>query len=235
MVENGYLEAMDDERLLERMQRLSRSLTPGDLDHTLSRITHSAVDVLPSVEFASITVLHADGRIETVAPTDDLLRGVDAAQYELREGPCYDAAADAVHVVSPDLAKDPRFPRYAATAVAAGIHAQAGLRLFDAPKSRGALNLYAREIGAFEDLGMLAALFQHQSAMAIDYAREIQNLREAVRTRGMIGQAVGIVMERYKLTDERAFAFLTRLSQHGNLKLRAIAEQIIATSKQSRP
>jgi AmiR/NasT family two-component response regulator len=70
--------------------------------------------------------------------------------------------------------------------------------------------------------------------MAIDYAREIQNLREAVRTRGMIGQAVGIVMERYKLTDERAFAFLTRLSQHGNLKLRAIAEQIIAASKQPR-
>jgi len=216
------------------MQGLSRSLTPGDLDHTLSRITHAAVEVLPEVEYASITVLHTDGRIETVAPTDDLLWGVDAAQYELREGPCYDAAADAVHVVSPDLANDERFPRYAATAVAAGIRAQAGLSLFDAPKSRGALNLYARVTGAFEDLGTLAALFQHQSAIAIEYAREIQNLREAVRTRGMIGQAVGIVMERYKLTDERAFAFLTRLSQHGNLKLRTIAEQIVETSRQQR-
>lgn len=232
MLEKGYRDAMDDQRLLELMQRLSKSLTPGDLDHTLSRITGAAVEVLPSVEFASITVLHRDGRLETVAPTDDLLWGVDAAQYELREGPCYDAAADAVHVVSPDLANDQRFPRYAATAVAAGINAQAGIRLFEAPKSRGALNLYARETGAFEDLGMLGAFFQHQSAMAIDYAREIQNLREAVRTRGMIGQAVGIVMERYKLTDDRAFAFLTRLSQHSNMKLRAIAEQIIATSEQ---
>lgn len=232
MVEKGYRGAMDDQRLLELMQQLSRSLTPGDLDHTLSRITHAAVEVLPDVEFASITVLHADGRLETAAPTDDLLWGVDAAQYELQEGPCYDAAADAVHVISPDLANDPRFPRYAATAVAAGIRGQAGLRLFDAPKSRGALNLYARRTGVFEDLGMLGALFQHQSAMAIDYAREIQNLRAAVQTRGTIGQAVGIVMERYKLTDERAFAFLARLSQDGNVKLRAIAEQIIATSKQ---
>jgi hypothetical protein len=225
---------MDDQQLLELMQGLSRSLTPGDLDQTLSRITQAAAEVLPSVDFASITVLHADGRLETVAPTDDLLWGVDAAQYELREGPCYDAAADAVHVVSPELASDQRFPRYAATAVAAGINSQAGIRLFDAPKSRGALNLYARSSGAFTDLGMLGTLFQHQSAMAIDYAREIQNLREAVRTRGMIGQAVGIVMERYQLSDDRAFAFLTRLSQDGNLKLRAIAEQIIATSKQSR-
>jgi GAF domain-containing protein len=233
VAENGYLYLMDDQRLLDVMQTLSRSLTPGDLDHTLSRITQAAVEVLPSVEFASITVLHADGRLETVAPTDDLLWGVDAAQYELREGPCYDAAADSVHIVSPDLANDDRFPRYAATAVAAGINAQAGIRLFDAPKSAGALNLYATQTGAFADLGMLSVLFQHQSAMAIDYAREIQNLNEAVRTRGTIGQAVGIVMERYKLTDDRAFAFLTRLSQHGNVKLRAIAEQIIATSKRS--
>ncbi len=234
MVAKGYRNVMDDQRLLEHMRRLSRSLTPGDLDHTLSRVTHAAVDVLPDVEFASITVLHADGKLETVAPTDDLLWGVDAAQYELREGPCYDAAADAVHVMSPDLANDARFPRYAAVAVAAGIKAQAGIRLFDAPKSRGALNLYARQTGVFEDLGMLGALFQHQSAMAIDYAREVQNLREAVRTRGTIGQAVGIVMERYQLTDERAFAFLARLSQDGNLKLRAIAEQVIATTKQPR-
>ncbi|WP_433158373.1 GAF and ANTAR domain-containing protein [Kribbella sp. CA-247076] len=223
---------MDDQRLLELMQGMSRSLTPGDLDHTLSRITQAAVEVLPDVDYASITILHADGKLETVAPTDDLLWGVDAAQYELQEGPCYEAAADTVHVVSPDLANDQRFPRYAATAVSAGINAQAGLRLFDAPKSRGALNLYAHETGAFGDLGVLATLFRHQSAIAIDYAREIENLQEAVRTRGLIGQAVGIVMERYKLSDDRAFAFLTRLSQHGNQKLRAIAEQIVANSKQ---
>ena len=221
---------MDDAPLLETMRTLSKSLTPGDLDHTLSRITQAAVEVLPSVDFASMTILHADGHLETSAPTDDLIWGLDAAQYELREGPCYEAAADTVHVASPVLADDPRFPRYAAIALAAGINAQAGIRLFDAPKSRGALNLYARESGSFADLGALGALFQHQSAVAIAYARQIENLQEAVRTRGMIGQAVGIVMERYQLTDDRAFAFLTRLSQHGNVKLRTLAEQIVSTS-----
>ena len=63
----------------------------------------------------------------------------------------------------------------------------------------------------------------------IDYAQEIQNLQEAVRTRTTIGQAVGILMERYKLTDQRAFAFLTRLSQDGNVKLRKLAEDLNAT------
>jgi hypothetical protein len=219
--------------LVETARRLSKTLTPGDLDHTLSRITAAAVEVLPEVEYASITIMHADGRLETAAPTDDLLWGIDAAQYELREGPCYEAAADTVHVTTPDLAADQRFLRYAAVAVEAGIRAQAGIRLFDAPKSQGALNLYSREVGAFEDLGSLATLFTHQSAMAIGYAREIHNLNEAVRTRGIIGEAVGILMERYKLTDQRAFAFLTRLSQDGNIKLRLVAEEIIAANGHS--
>jgi AmiR/NasT family two-component response regulator len=55
-----------------------------------------------------------------------------------------------------------------------------------------------------------------------------------VRTRGLIGNAVGIVMERYQLTDDRAFAFLTRLSQDGNTKLRVVAEQIIAGTTTTR-
>jgi hypothetical protein len=218
---------MDPHQLLEQAERLAKALTPGDLDHTLARITAAAVDVLADVEYASITILHADGRLETAAPTDELLWGVDAAQYELREGPCYEAAADSVHVASPHLETDPRFPRYAVTAVAAGIRAQAGIRLFDAPKSRGALNLYAVREGVFSDLGVIGRLFQHQAAAAIGYAQEIHNLQEAVRTRGLIGKAVGIVMERYHLSDERAFAFLTRLSQDGNVKLRVVAEQIV--------
>lgn len=221
---------MNDDRLVDLAQRLSVTLTAGDLDHTLSRITAAAVEALPEVDYASITVLHEGARLETVAPTDDLLWGVDAAQYELHEGPCYEAAAETVHVSSPDLANDERFARYAVTAVTAGIRAQAAVRLFDASKSRGALNLYSLEVGSFSDLGAIGELFRHQAAMAIDYAREIHNLREAVRTRGMIGTAVGVVMERYHLTDERAFAFLTRVSQDGNVKLRDVAERLIETT-----
>ncbi|MFG1817714.1 GAF and ANTAR domain-containing protein [Kribbella sp. NPDC049174] len=221
---------MTDDRLLDVAQRMAKTLTPGDLDHTLSQITAAAVESLPDTDYASITILHKDGRLETAAPTDDFILDLDAAQYELREGPCYEAAADEVHVAAPDLAHDARFPRYAVSAVSAGIHAQAGIRLFDAPKSRGALNLYARQVGAFGDLGALGELFRHQAATAIDYAREIHNLQEAMRTRGRIGMAVGIVMERYGLRDDRAFAFLTRLSQDGNVKLRVVAERLIAAT-----
>jgi GAF domain-containing protein len=222
---------MTDERMTETARRLAQALEPGDLDETLQRITAAAVEVLPDADYASITVLHADGRLETVAATDDLLCAVDAAQSELREGPCYEAAVDAVHVVLPDLAAEPRFPQYATIATSAGIRAQAGIRLFDAPKSRGALNLYSTSVGAFADLESLAALFSHEAAVAISYANEISDLNEALRTRTMIGQAIGIVMERFELTDERAFAFLSRLSQDRNVKLRLVALEIIASAE----
>lgn len=222
---------MTEERLLETARRLSTTLTPGDLDHTLGRITAAAVEVLPDVQDASVTIVHDDGTLETAAPTAAVLLELDASQYELREGPCYDAAVDTVHVAAPNLAVDPRFPRYAEVAVAAGVRSQAGIRLFDTPTSQGALNLYSRRVGAFEDLRSVGGLFAHQSAIALEYAREIDNLETAIRTRKTIGQAIGIVMERYGLTDERAFAFLTRLSQHRNVKLRRVAQEMVAEAQ----
>lgn len=222
---------MTDDRIVEASRRLAAALRPGDLDQTLANITAAAVEVLPDVQSSSLTVRHADGRLETVAPTNDVLREVDAAQYELQEGPCYEAAVDTVHVVAPHLAADGRFPRYAPVALGAGIRAQAGIRLFDAPHSNGALNLYSDKVGAFEDLGVLSELFAHQSAVALEFARKIDQLEEAVTTRQLIGQAVGVVMERFQVDDARAFGFLTRLSNQENLKLRLVAERLLATTR----
>jgi len=219
------------DRVVDVARRLASALTPGDLDATLERITAAAVEVLPDVQYASITVKHADGSLETVAPTDDVLLGIDAAQYELQEGPCYEAAADTVHVTAPDLAEDERFPAYAPVAVKAGIRAQAGIRLFQTDESNGALNLYSEKVGAFRDLGILGELFAHQSAVALDYARELANLEEAVRSRGLIGQAVGILMERFRLDDARAFGFLVRVSQQENVKVRVIAERLLQQTR----
>ena len=217
-----------EERLVDLAQRLAQRLPPGDLDQTLAAITAAAVAVLPEVTMSSISVKHADGSLETVAPTHELLRDVDAVQYELREGPCYEAAADTANVVASYLASDERFPRYRRAALDAGIRAQVGIRLFDARSSQAALNLYSDKAGAFQDLGSLGDLFREQSAMALAYAHEIQNLRDAVSTRQLIGQAVGVVMERYQLNDQRAFAFLARLSQTRNTKLRVVAEELVA-------
>ena len=221
-------------RMLDAAQRLMQSLRPGDLEATLSSITHAAVEVLPQVEFSSITVVHDDGLIQTSAPTHEVLITLDRAQADLSEGPCYDAATDHAYVVSPNLSADERFPKFGPIAVEHGIRSLAGIRLFDTPNSRGALNLYSTKAHGLDDgIESLGTLFTHQSAVAIAYAYEVGNLRAALETRTVIGQATGIVMERYGLSDDRAFAFLARLSQHRNVKLRQVAEEFIADSERS--
>ena len=142
---------MDDGTLLETARQLARRLRPGDLDETLANVTSAAVELLPDVHYSSITVLRADGTLATAAPTDDVILRLDAEQYRLKEGPCYDAASHTNQVVSADLALDERFPAYGAAAASLGVRSQIGVRLFDTPKSNGALNLYSRSVGAFDD------------------------------------------------------------------------------------
>jgi GAF domain-containing protein len=219
---------VDDAEILFASQALLKRLAPGDLDATLESITRSAVEVLPQVQYASITIRHHDGTLDSYALTDDLLADLDEQQYQLQEGPCYDATTEESYAVASDLGHDERYPNYGPVAVQAGIRSQAGIRLFQNTRSAGGLNVYSRQVGGLDDAQTMSRLFSHQAAVALAYSIEVKTLREAVQTRTRIGQAVGIVMERYKMPEQQAFAFLTRLSQTRNVKVRHIADQIIA-------
>ena len=117
---------------------------PTDVGETLRALTVGAVDAIDGADLASITTRHRDGRLETVAATDPLVEGLDARQYELQEGPCYETATDETFTVSFDMAHDGRWPRYGPVAAEAGVHAQLGIALAsDDDGSRSALNVYA--------------------------------------------------------------------------------------------
>src|SRR4051794_41805824 len=100
---------MSNEAVIDTVNRLAQTLSPGDLDRTLRSITSGAVDVLPDVDEASITVLHEDGSLSTVAETAEVILEIDARQYELRRGPRYLAAGEYTHVMSPPLPAAERF------------------------------------------------------------------------------------------------------------------------------
>lgn len=221
---------MDERFLVDAAETLSRSLTPTALDETLRRITRGAVDALPGVDHASITVRHDDGRLESVAPTDDVAATLDARQFSLEQGPCYEAATRGDHVVAPDLATEERFAAYAAEAAAVGVAAQVGLRLFTAEDRHGVLNLYSRVPGTFANVTELGDLFNQRSDAAASHARELEAVRAAAREAELVGRAVGIVMERYGFSQQDAFAFLTRLADHHHVEPRQVAEALIAAS-----
>lgn len=219
-------------RTLQVMSQVAASLSePGDLGETLQRITRTARETVPGAEHASISVRHSDGRLLTMAPTDPLTTEADGAQYELREGPCYDAVTDADVSYSPDLGADDRWPRYGPRARRLGFRSQLAIRLGSRDGSYTGLNLYASVPRAFDDdPSGVARLFASHAKVALGFARELDTLKGAVGTRQVIGEAIGIVIERYGLTEERAFEFLIRLSQTSNVRLRDVAVEIVKTA-----
>ena len=66
----------------------------------------------------------------------------------------------------------------------------------------------------------------------VDVARletELAGLREALLTRGYIGQALGILRERFTIDEAVAMAYLTRLASDHEVKVRVIAEELVRT------
>jgi hypothetical protein len=203
---------------------------PMDLQVTLCRITHSAAEAIPGIDYASISVTAKGGLIKTLAPTDPVANQADELQYQLGQGPCYEAVSGVPVVQVDDLAWDLRWPEYGPKAASAfGLGSQLAFQFRADPHARGALNLYSSLPHQIDtDTRQLGAMFARLVAIALGWARHDESMSEALLTRQQIGQAVGIVMERYQLDADRAFSFLVRVSQTGNVKLRDVAAGIIA-------
>lgn len=200
-----------------------------DFEDTAEHLIQYAVKSL-GASFGGITMLRARGRLETVGATDDKVLVADRAQYELREGPCIEAAQESRSSVSGSVGSDPRWPRWGPEVAAMGISSVLSADMHGRGARIGALNLYSLTADAFspEDVE-LATILADQSAALMAALSSEEGLREALHTRMLIGQAQGILMERFDIDADRAFAVLRRFSQDSNVRLREIADQIVTT------
>jgi hypothetical protein len=103
-----------------------------------------------------------------------------------------------------------------------------GVDLHHPGSGRAALNLYARRTWPFADSAETAELFGSHAALALGYARATDRLQAALGSRKTIGQALGILMERYQIGEDRAFRFLVRVSQESDVKVREVAADLVA-------
>src|SRR4051812_14432169 len=131
-------------------------------------------------------------------------------------------------VTTSDLSHDDRYPAYGPVAVRAGVRAQVAVVLFDTARARGVLNLYSHRSGAFDDTAVLTDLFAHHSATALAYAAEYHDRETTLAERRAVGQALGIVMERYKLSEANALALLQQTAEHRAVSVRLVAQEIVA-------
>jgi GAF domain-containing protein len=211
---------------------LARSLQSvhGDVEATLQTITSRVLAGVAGTEHAGITLVTDTGTLESRAATGPLPEKLDALQGEVGEGPCLQALWAQQTVRVDDLATDGRWPGFTARAVEAGVGSMLCFQLFVRGRNLGALNLYAGRPHAFgQDSEVVGLVFATHAAVALSAAQEIEQLRTAMDSHTVVGQATGILMERHRLSAEEAFAVLSRASQDSNTRLREVARRVVVT------
>jgi GAF domain-containing protein len=229
---------MNAAEALERLGRLS--LRELSMDRMLETVADLAKSVMPGTPEASVSLLVKD-EPTTVVSTGSLAVELDESQYEYGHGPCLHAARHGAVIEVCDARTDGRWPDYLAQAVAHGSLSSLSVPLVIDQDERvtGALNIYGRLPGAFdEESRSVATRFGPYAAVAAGnlYAYQsarnmADNLQTALESRAVIDQAKGVLMERYKLTPDRAFQLLAQASMHANRKVRDIADHLVHTGE----
>lgn len=205
-------------------------LDQGSVQATLKEITELAVTEISGCRSAGISLLNGDGMITTPSATDTLVERADQLQYTTGQGPCLETIHDRQVYIIDDVRQDARWPVFATEVANLGVRSMMSHQLYTRREVLGCLNLYSTELKAFDrasaEIGQ--ALAAH-AAVALASAQNNARLREAMQTRSRIGEATGILMERYKVTSEEAFALLVKASQNLNTKLRDLAEDLVET------
>ena len=217
--------------LATELAELARSLQQEpDGDAILEGLVHAALELVPGADEGSVSVVLGRTSIGSRAPSSDLPKRIDALQMETGEGPCLEAAYDHRTVRVPNMNAEQRWPHFARRATEAGARGMLSIQLWVKGDDLGALNLYSHRTDAFSDesenIGLLVA---SHAAVAFAEAEESRQLKEAIHSRDLIGQAKGILMERHKISGPQAFIALSLASQRTNTKLLKVADHLISS------
>lgn len=218
--------------LVAELERDGTETTAG-----LRGFIENGVRHMAGSQYAGITLAHRDKAVTSVVATHRYPMILDAIQDRCGEGPCLEAAWRHHMVYVGDLNIDRRWPRYQREALElTPVRSIVSYELFVDGDAMGALNFYAEHPHAFNDESLeIGGVFATHVALAWSMLRRQDQFRSALASRDTIGQAKGVIMERFNLDAVEAFELLTRLSQQSNTKVIAIAKALIDSEHPLKP
>ena len=204
----------------------------GGVDETVQAVVDFALQAL-ACSHAGVALIVGGGRLEIPATTDPVVSEIYALQIGGGTGPLAVSMREHTIVRVRDTTTDDRWPEWAGKVLELGVRSVLDVPLVTtAAGTVGVLGLYSTRPDAFgADEEAIAHILARHASVAVASARHEVNLAQAVDARKLVGQAMGILMERYNLDGDRAFEVLRRYSQDTNTKLRDVAQQLIETRK----
>ncbi|MGW6280292.1 ANTAR domain-containing protein [Kribbella sp. NPDC055071] len=221
----------DDDALADVFARLAVELHETDgVEETVQAVVEFALQAV-NCSYAGVA-LATRGRPEVPAVTDPVVEEIYQWQMASREGPLVESMSDHRTVLIRDTVTDGRWPDWASKVLSLGVRTVLDVPLTTSAGTVGVLGLYSSVPDAFDaDDEAVAEILARHASVAVASARREASLAQAVDARKLVGQAMGILMERYDVDGDRAFAILKRYSQDTNTKLRDVAQQLIDTRK----
>jgi transcriptional regulator with GAF, ATPase, and Fis domain len=227
-VRNGYGMA---EPVPLTIAELAGELAGGaGIEEVLKKLTLASLALVPSADFAKISIVDNSG-LFSLAATSQLTTTLDTAQQAARQGPCLEAISARKTIRCDDLQTDARWPRFAPHATTVGVHSVLSSPI-DIPGDIGAtLSLFGVRAQAFgAESETVGAMLANHAAIALVHDEHERQFRAALATRDIIGQAKGIVMERFGVDASRAFGMLAAISQDTNTPVRDLAVRLVGSA-----
>jgi GAF domain-containing protein len=206
---------------------------PG-VEETIDAVVQFALQAL-SCTYAGVALYARGSPPEVAAVTDPVVADVYTLQINNQNGPLVTALRDRTPILIRDTLTDDRWPEWAEKVAGLGVRSVLDVPLATGNETRatvGVLGLYSDRPDAFsQDDEAIAHILARHASVAVASARHEETMAQAVDARKLVGQAMGILMERFDVDGDRAFAILKRYSQDTNTKLRDVAQQLIDTRK----
>jgi anti-anti-sigma factor len=238
------------EQVVERVPAGSHSIGKAVMKFAAIHSDHEVIDgalqlaatlagaVVGGADGVSVS-LRRRGLLSTVAATDQTVSNMDANQYETGEGPCVDASTEGHWFHAESLKTETRWPAFTPRARALGIMAILSSPLLVKKRPVGALNIYSLTPAAFtvRDQELAAAFATQASALLSDADMDANEdelsvrFQGALRTREVIAQAQGILMERQGISENDAYGALRRFSVGNGRPLQERAEHIVDSAR----
>lgn len=210
-----------------------------DVSETLTSLAELAAEQVSSERHLLCGIVLRRARRNTVVATSSLeAQQMDELQAGFDEGPCLEAQETGAVIRVPDVRYEMRWPNYMAAVRDRGLRSILAIPLPVEGSAVAAINFYAREEGAFseddvETAKRYAAAVSTVVAIAIriaDVSEGAEDRERALESRTAINMAVGIVMAQNQCSLEEAVGILKAASNHRNIKVRDLAEQIITST-----
>ena len=227
---------MDERRhLFDSLTEISNTLIAENTLHSmLGRFASLSVRAIDACDAAGVSVVR-ESEVVTAAGTDEFVREVDAIQYGTAEGPCLQAVKDNRSFVIDSMTTETRWPAFTRLASERGVKGCLSFPLVADGRPIGSLNLYSRTSVGFttadkESGALLAAEAQGPIANMDRYAR-LRDLAQTLTEQldSQKHEAIGILMERHKVSRVKASALLTEKADAADFDGERAAAQIVGS------